>query len=98
MAGCVALGLLGTAVVWEWTRRAYPTDVIQIWDATLGSQNGDGGSAEKAFKLKNDYPSRRRPDPACARGRIALREMAPGEREHSDPKGHAGPSAATRPV
>jgi len=25
-------------------------------------------------------------------------EMAPGEREHSDPKGHAGPSAATRPV
>ncbi|MGY3294625.1 hypothetical protein ACVWWP_007692 [Bradyrhizobium sp. LM3.6] len=24
--------------------------------------------------------------------------MAPGEREHSDPKGHAGPSAATRPV
>lgn len=25
-------------------------------------------------------------------------EMAPGEREHSDPKGHAGPSATTRPV
>lgn len=25
-------------------------------------------------------------------------EMAPGEREHSDPKGHAGPSAATRPA
>jgi hypothetical protein len=38
------------------------------------------------------------PDLACANGASPQRKMAPGEREHSDPKGHAGPSAATRPV
>lgn len=40
----------------------------------------------------------RRPNQACAKRASHLRKMAPGEREHSDPKGHAGPSAATRPV
>ena len=35
---------------------------------------------------------------ACANGAPPQRKMAPGEREHSDPKGHAGPSAARRPV
>lgn len=38
------------------------------------------------------------PDQACANGASPQRKMAPGEREHSDPKGHAGPSAATRSV
>lgn len=38
------------------------------------------------------------PDQACANDASPQRKMAPGEREHSDPKGHAGPSAATRPV
>lgn len=32
---------------------------------------------------------------ACAHAHRPT-EMAPGEREHSDPKGHAGLSAATR--
>ena len=35
---------------------------------------------------------------ACAKGASPQLKMVPGEREHTDPKEHAGPSAATRPV